>query len=122
MKKNPQQEIKTIDDLAKWCAMRKGELQNHIGWCIKRFADFTDHVDQDQYFRLFNDGKYIQDNVVPIPETSWLCDKQAVYIVCYTGSTRWRKHKPQRNDPVILRMGTSPDSHSKPTRDAFPHG
>jgi hypothetical protein len=23
---------------------------------------------------------------------------------------------------VILRMGTSPDSHSKPTRDAFPHG
>jgi hypothetical protein len=42
MMKNPEPEIKTLDDLAEWCAMPKGELQNHIAWCFKRFADFTD--------------------------------------------------------------------------------
>jgi len=42
MMKNLQPEIKTLDDLAEWCAMPKEELQNHIAWCFKRFADFTD--------------------------------------------------------------------------------
>jgi len=42
MMSNPQPEIKTVDDSAKWCAMPKGELRNHIAWCFKRFADFTD--------------------------------------------------------------------------------
>ena len=42
MMKNPWPEIKTLDDLAELCAMPKGELQNHIAWCFKRVADFTD--------------------------------------------------------------------------------
>jgi len=42
MMKNPLQEFKTLDDLAEWCAMPKGELQNHIGWYFKRFANITD--------------------------------------------------------------------------------
>jgi len=42
MMKILQPEIKTLDDLAEWCAMPKGELQNQISWCFKRFADFTD--------------------------------------------------------------------------------
>jgi len=44
MMKYPQPEITTLDDLAEWCAMPKGELQNHIAWCFKRFADFADYV------------------------------------------------------------------------------
>jgi len=36
-------------------------------------------------------------------------------MVFCTGSTRQRKHKPPRNDTVLLRMGTSPDSHFKST-------
>jgi len=48
--KNTKAEINTLDDLAEWCAMPKGDLQNHFDWCIERFADFTDYVDQDQYF------------------------------------------------------------------------
>jgi len=42
MMKNPQSEIKTLNDFAEWCPMPNGELQNHIAWCFKRFADFTD--------------------------------------------------------------------------------
>jgi histone H3/H4 len=57
MMNNPRPEIKTIDDLAEWCEMLKGELQNHIAWCFKRFADFTDYVDHHQYLSRHNSAK-----------------------------------------------------------------
>ena len=66
MVKNPRPEIKTLEDLAEWCAMPKGELQNHIAWCFKRFADFTDYVDHAQYFSRLNDANYIRKNTVAI--------------------------------------------------------
>jgi len=47
MMKNPSPETKTLDDLAEWCAVPTGELQNHFAWCLKRFADFADYVDHD---------------------------------------------------------------------------
>jgi len=115
MMKNPRPEIKTLYDLAEWCAMPKGELQNHIAWCFKRFADFTDYVNHDQYFSCLNDANYIQYNAVAIPVTSFQCDEQAVHMVHCTGSTRRRKHKQPTNDTVLLWMGTSPDSHFKST-------
>jgi len=71
MMKNAQPEIETLDDMAEWCAMPKGELQNHMAWCFKRFADFTDYVDHYQYFSRLNDAKYIQYNAVAIPVTSF---------------------------------------------------
>jgi len=77
---NTRPEIKTLDDSVEWCAMPKGELQNHIAWCFKRFADFTDYVDHDQYFSCPNDAKYIPYNVVAIPVTSFLCDEEAVHM------------------------------------------
>jgi len=120
MMKNPQPEIKTLDDLAKWCAMPKGELQNHIAWCSKGCADFTDYVDHDQYFSRLNHAKFIWHNAVAIPVTSFQCDEQAVHMVRCTGSTRWRQHKPPRNDTVLLWMGTSPDSHFKLTTGGIP--
>jgi len=100
--------------------MPKGELQNHIAWCLKRFADFTDYVDHDRCFSGLNDAKYIRYNSVAIPVTSFHCDKQPVHMVRCTGSTRWRKHKPPRNDTVLLWMGTSPDSHFKLTAGHIP--
>jgi hypothetical protein len=120
MTKNPQLELKTLDDLAKWCAMPKGELQNHIAWCFKRFAVFTDYVDHVQYFSRLNDATYNRYNAVAIPVTSFQCHEQAVHLVRCTGSTRWRKHKPPRNDSVLLRMGTSPDRHYKSTAGCIP--
>jgi len=120
MMKNLQPEIKTLDDLAEWCAMPEGELQNHIAWCFKRFADFTDYVDHDQYFSCLNSVKYIWYSTVAIPVTSFQCDEQAVHMVRCIGSTRWRKHKPPGNDTVLLWMGTSPDSHFKSTAGLIP--
>jgi len=35
MMKNPHPAIKTLNDLAEWCAMPKGEPQNHIPWGFK---------------------------------------------------------------------------------------
>jgi len=109
--KNPQPEICTLDDLAKWCAMPRGELQNYIAWCFKRFVELTEYVHHDQYFSRPNDPKYIHYNAVAIPVTYFQCDEQEVHIVHCTQSTRWRMHKPPRNDTVLLRMGTSPDKH-----------
>jgi len=40
-------------------------------------------------------------------------------MVCCTGSTRWRNHKPSRNDTVLLWMGTSSDSHFKSTAECI---
>jgi len=54
----PQPDIKTLDDLAKWSAMPKAELLNHIAWCFNRFVNFTDYVDHDQYFSRLNNAKY----------------------------------------------------------------
>jgi len=74
MMKNLRPEIKTLDDLAEWCAMPRGELQNHITWCFKRFADFTQYVNHDQDVSRLNDAKYIQYNAIAIPVTSFQCD------------------------------------------------
>jgi hypothetical protein len=41
-------------------------------------------------------------------------------MVHCTGSTRWSKHKPPRNNPVLLWMGTSPDNHFKLTAGCIP--
>jgi len=41
-------------------------------------------------------------------------------MVSCTGSTRWRKHTPPRNDTVLLWMGTSPDCHLKLTAGRIP--
>ena len=102
---NLRPDIKTLDDLAEWCAMPKQELQNHIAWCFKIFADFTDYIDHDQYLSLHNDAKYIPYNAVAIPVLSFQCDEEAVPMARCTGSTRWRKHKPPRNDKVLLWRG-----------------
>jgi hypothetical protein len=120
MMKDPWSEIKTLDDLAEWCAMLKGELQNQIAWCFKRFADFTDYINHDQYLSHLKDAKYIRYNAVAILVTSFQSDKQGVHMVHCTASTRWRKHKPPRNDRVLLWMGTCPDSHFKSTAGRIP--
>lgn len=44
MMNNLQPEIETLTDLAKWCVIEQGELQNHIDWSFNGFADFTDYV------------------------------------------------------------------------------
>jgi len=72
--KTQRPEIKTVDDLAEWCAMPKGVLQNHIAWCFKRFAYFTDYIDHDQYFSRLHAAEYIRYNAVGIPVTSIQCD------------------------------------------------
>jgi len=100
--------------------MPKGELQNHIAWCFKRFASFTDYLDHNQNVSFHNDAKYIRYNAVAIPVTSFQFDEQAVHMVHCTGSTRWRKHKPPRNDTVLLCMGTSPDIHFELTAGCIP--
>jgi len=120
MMNNLRPEIKTLDDLAEWCAMRNGEPQNHIAWCFKRFADFTDYVDHDQYFSRLNDAKFILYNAVVIPVTSFQCHEQAFPMVCCTGSIRWRKRKPPRNDTVLLWIGMSQDSHLISTAGGIP--
>jgi hypothetical protein len=60
--KYPQTEIKTHDDLAESCAMPKGQVQNHIGWCFKGFTHFKDYVNHHQHFRDLSYAKYIQFN------------------------------------------------------------
>ena len=47
-------------------------------------------------------------------------DEQAVHMVRCTGSTRWRKRKPPRNEKVLLWMGMSPDSCCKSTAGCIP--
>jgi len=120
MMKNPEPEIKTLADLAEWCGMPKGELQNHIAWCFKGIADFTDYVDHDQYFSCLNDAKFIWYNPVAILVMSFQCDVQTVHMVRCTGSTRWRKHKPPRNDTLLLWRRMSLDSQFKSTVGCIP--
>ena len=120
MTKNLQPEIKTLDDLAEWCAMRKGEVQNHNASCFKRFANYTDYVDHNHDSTHFNNANHTWYNTVAVPETSFQCDEQAVHIFCCTGSTRWRKYKPPINVTTLLCMGTSPDSHFKLTVGSIP--
>ena len=118
--KNLRPEIRTLEDLADWCAIPQRELQKHIAWCLKRFAHLTDYVDHDHYFSHLNNEKCIRYNVVAIPEKSFQWDEQAVHMVRCTGSTRWRKHKPPRNDTILPWVGTSPDSHLRSTARGIP--
>jgi len=113
-------DIQNLDDLPDWYPMTKWDLRNYIAWYFKTLTDFTHYVDQDQYFSTLNDAKYILYSTVAIPVTSCQCDKQAVPMVHCSGSRRWRKHKPPRNDTVLLWMGTSPDSQFKSTAGLIP--
>jgi len=122
MKKNLRPEIKTLDQLAEWCAMTKWELQHHIAWCFKRFADFTDYVNHDRYFSHLNESKSIQGNAVAFPVMFLQRYKQAVRMVRCTGSTRWRKDKPPCTDTVLLWLVTNLDSHISWLLDVFVYG
>jgi hypothetical protein len=102
--------MNTLSDLVKWCAMPKQKLQNHIVWCLKRFANFTAYVNHDRYYNHLNDVKYIRYNAVAILVMSFECDKQTVHTVSCTGPTRFRKHKPPRSVTMLLRIGTTLDS------------
>ena len=87
MMNNQWPEITILNDLAKWCAMPNGELENHIDWCLKRFADYTDYVDHDLYSSHSNNAQIIPYHAVALPVTSFHCDKQAVHMVHCSGST-----------------------------------
>jgi len=95
--------------------MAQGELQNHMAWCFKLFSNFTDYVDQDQYCSRLNNPQFIRYSTVAIPLTSLQCDEQAVHMVRFTGSARWRNYKPPRNDTVHLALGINLDAHCKLT-------
>jgi hypothetical protein len=120
MMKNLRPENKTLDDLADWCAMLKEELQNHIAWCFKRFADLTDYIHHDQYFSRLNNAKYIKYNAVAIHVTSFRCNELAVHMVLCTRSTRCIKHTPPTNDTVLLWMRMRPDNHFNLTAGCIP--
>jgi len=112
---NPSPDIKNHDDLAEWCAMSRGELQNWIAWCFERFADFTGHADHDQDFSHLNHAKNSRYSAVEIPAAYFQCAEQAVHMVRCTESKRWRKNKPPWYDTVLVWMGSSPNSHFKST-------
>jgi len=118
--KNPRLEIQILDDLAKWCAMPTGESQNHIALCFKRFADFPDYVNHNLYFSRVNNAQHIPYKGVAVPVMTFCCDELAVHEVCCIGSARWTKHKPPKNDTLLLWMGTSPDSHFASTAGHIP--
>jgi hypothetical protein len=96
------------------------ELQNLITWCFKWYINFTDYVDPDWHCSCFNCADYIPFNAVAFLVTSFQFDQQAVHMVCCTGSTRWREHKPQWKHTVLLWKGRSPDSHCKLTAGCIP--
>ena len=75
MIKIPPPETRTFDDLVKWCAMPKGELQYYNASCFKRVANFTDYVDHHQHFSLTNNAIYIWHNAVGIPVTCFPYDE-----------------------------------------------
>jgi len=100
--------------------MPQGELHNHMAWCFKLFSDFTDYVDRDQYCSRLNNPKFIRYSTVAIPLTSLQRDEQAVHMVRFTGSTRWRNYKPPRNDTVHLAIGMNLDAHFKLTTVCIP--
>jgi len=120
MMNNLQPEIKTLDDLAEWCAMPEEELPNHIARSCRRFADCKDYFDHNQCFSHLNHAKYIKYITRAIPVTSFQCDQQAVYMVRISRSTRWRKHKPPTTGTVLLWMGRSLDSRLRSTAGSIP--
>jgi len=71
MMKNQPQDIKTLDGLGEWCAMRNWKLQNPIASCFEKFTDPVDHVYHDQYFSHHNDAKYSRYNTAAFPMTSF---------------------------------------------------
>jgi len=116
---NPQPEIKTLDGLAECCAMPKGEPHNHIARCLKRFGDFPDYVNHNQYFSCLTDAKSIRYKTVAIPVTSFQRQMEAVHIVRCTASTMWRMHKPPRNVQCFSGWGRVRITTWSRLRDAF---
>jgi len=90
--KNLQPKIKTLDKMAVWCALRNGELQNHIAWCLKIFTNFTDYVNHHHYFSHLNEANIMWYNPLQVKVPSFDYDEQADDMSWYARSTRWRNH------------------------------
>jgi len=108
---NPWPAIKTIDDLAKWCAMPTRELQKHLTWCFRLFPNITDYVNHNQTRSRPNDTVYIGYNAVAIPVSSFQDNNQAVHSVRLTRYTMGTEKTPPRNDAVFLWKWWLPDRH-----------
>lgn len=99
MMKNKQQDIKTLDGMGDWSAMRNWELQNHIASYFEKFANSIDHVYHNQHFSHYNNAKCHRCNAAAFPATWFQWHNIAFDMVCCTG---WKGGESICHPEIIL--------------------
>jgi hypothetical protein len=95
-------DVKTLTQLAVWCKLPVGTLQNLVAWGLKRFGLFPGYAEHDDVFARLNEAKYTRFVSAVLPVAHFQGDETEVHIVRCTGEEPARKYKPPRNDDVLL--------------------
>ncbi len=95
-------DVKTLTQLALWCKLPVGTLQNLVAWGLKRFGLFPGYAEHDDAFARLNDAKYTRFVAAVLPVAHFQSDDTEVHVVRCTGAEPSRIYKPPRNDDVLL--------------------
>ena len=95
-------DIKTIQELAQWCGLPVGTLQNHVAWCLKLFNIFPAYTESDEAFLHLSNAKYTRYASAVLPVANFQRDEVENHIITCSGMDPSRKGQSPRNDNVLL--------------------
>ena len=95
-------EIKTLRQLAQWCNLPTGTLQNQIAWCRKQFDILPAYTASDEEFWRLNDLKFTRYTAAVLPVENFQSEDVDPHIVIYMGQDPSRKNQSPQNDIVLL--------------------
>ena len=78
-------DIKTLSQLAQWCNLLTGMLQNQIAWCQKQFNILPAYAESDEVFSRLSHVKYTRYTAPVLPVANFQSEDVNLHIVICTG-------------------------------------
>ena len=113
-------DIKTLSQLAQWCNLPTGTLQNQIAWCLKQFDILPAYAESDEAFSRLSDLKYTRYTAAVLPVANFQSEDVDQHIVICTGRDPSRKNQSPRNDIVLLWPDREIEGNFASTRGRIP--
>ena len=74
-------DIKPLSQLAQWCNLLTGMLQNQIAWYLKQFEMLPAYAERNEAFSRLSDLKYTCYTTAVLPVVNFQCEDVDQHIV-----------------------------------------
>ena len=113
-------DIKTLSQLAQWCNLPTGMLQNQIACYLKQFDILPAYAESDKAFSRLSDLKYTRYTAEVLPVANFQSEDVDQHIVICTGRDPSRKNQSPQNDIVLLWPDREIEGNFTSTRGRIP--